>query len=296
MRSTRAPRTAERARDLLGVAADRLGVARGADVAQVERLGQQHRGGELLAAAALGVASASSISSVWAWWTTQRSRPSRLAAKSARLAARMSTRRRAPPARGSATPTETETGHGKSANSLRTSSRRRSATASAARLAGAGEHERELLAAQPRRHVGSRAPSRSTSAKRAQHLVAGVVAERVVDALEVVEVADQQRQLAARPSASIWASMPGSKPRRLRSPVSGSCSARWRRLLELARGLDRAHRLVGERAQRLQRLVGGQQPVVRVVDPHQARRAGRRGRAAARRASGGPRRAARARC
>ena len=38
--------------------------------------------------------------------------------------------------------------------------------------------------------------------------------------------------------------------------------------LEPARGLDRPHRLVGEHAQRLQRLVGGQQPVLRIVDPH----------------------------
>ena len=48
---------AELARDLLRVAPDGLGVAGGGNVAQVERLGEQHRRGELLRpTATLGVA------------------------------------------------------------------------------------------------------------------------------------------------------------------------------------------------------------------------------------------------
>ena len=64
------------------------------------------------------------------------------------------------------------------------------------RLAGAREHERELLAAEPRRHVTLAARGPQHVGEAPQHVVARVVAERVVDALEVVEVEHQQRQLA----------------------------------------------------------------------------------------------------
>ena len=95
-----------------------------------------------------------------------------------------------------ATPTDTETGHGKVENWLRTSSRRCSATASARASPAPGSTSAN---SSPPSRVGTsadaaRGPQHVGEAP--QHLVARVVAERVVDALEVVEVEHQQRQLA----------------------------------------------------------------------------------------------------
>ena len=64
--------------------------------------------------------------------------------------------------------------------------------------------------------------------------------------------------------------MPGSKPRRLRRPGQRVVGGEVAQAVELARRLDRAHRLVRERAQRLQLSVGGQQAVLGVVDPDHA--------------------------
>ena len=60
-------------------------------------------------------------------------------------------------------------------------------------LVGVGEQDGELVAAQPRDHVGVADGAAQQAADGDQELVAGVVAEGVVDLLEVVEVEQQQR-------------------------------------------------------------------------------------------------------
>ena len=134
-------------------------------------------------------------------------------------------------------------------------------------LAGAGQHERELLAAEPRGHVGVARGRPQHLGEAPQDVVAGVVAERVVDALEVVEVDHQQRQLAARAELVEVAVDRELEAAAVAQPGQRIVGGEVLEPLEPPRGLDRAHRLVGEHAQRLQRLVGGQQPVLRVVDP-----------------------------
>ena len=57
--------------------------------------------------------------------------------------------------------------------------------------------DRELVAAEARDRVAGAQLAVQARADRAQQLVAGVVAERVVDDLQVVEVQEQQRDPAA---------------------------------------------------------------------------------------------------
>ena len=121
------------------------------------------------------------------------------------------------------------------------------------RLAGAREHERELLAAEPRRHVALARCGPQHVGEAPQHLVAGVVAERVVDALEVVEVA-APAATARRPAERVEVGVDA----RLEAAAVAQAGERVvlgevAQAVELARGLDRADRLVGERPQRLQR-------------------------------------------
>ena len=290
-------REAELARDLLAVAPDRLRVARGGDVAEVERLGEQHRRRQLLRpAAALGVpqrvehlerlrvvhdaaVAAEPLGGV------QRAvgGPHQLAGV-ARLR----------PAAG--TPTETDTGQPKVANSPRTSSRTCSAAASAAASPAPGSTSAN---SSPPSRVGtsaSRAAGAQHLGEAAQDVVAGVVAERVVDALEVVEVDHQQRQLAARAELVEVPVDRELEAAAVAQPGQRIVGGEVLELLEPPRGLDRAHRLVGEHAQRLQRLGRGQQPVLRVVDPDHPVDAARPSRTAAPRPSGGSRPAARGRC
>jgi hypothetical protein len=72
---------------------------------------------------------------------------------------------------------------------------------------GAREHERELLAAEPGRLVTVIARRAQDLGEAPQHVVARVVAERIVDALEVVEVEHQKRELPA--GAERVVGMPG---------------------------------------------------------------------------------------
>ena len=58
-----------------------------------------------------------------------------------------------------------------------------------------GEHDGELVAAEPRQRVALAQRHLQPRPDLAQHLVAGVVAERVVELLEAVEVDQQQRDL-----------------------------------------------------------------------------------------------------
>jgi hypothetical protein len=55
---------------------------------------------------------------------------------------------------------------------------------------GVGQQHEELLAAEPAELVLRAQVRRASRARGDEHLVAGLVAVRVVDALEVVEVAD----------------------------------------------------------------------------------------------------------
>ena len=66
---------------------------------------------------------------------------------------------------------------------------------------------------------------RSRSATSHQDSVARVVPEAVVDGLEVVEVAEQQRQRAATPRRALASCIRSVNKVRLGSPVSGSCMA-----------------------------------------------------------------------
>ncbi len=210
----------------------------------------------------------------------QRSRPRRLAAHSARNAARESSEAQLQLAAGR--------GH---------ADRDRDAGLEALELGGGGEpqalgdrqggiavaarqHERELLAAEARREVRGAAIRLQHGGEAAQHLVAGRVAERVVDALEVVEVADQQRHGRAVPSRLRRRAQAGSRDVRVDVglEVAAVAQARERVVLgqaahrlELAQRLDGADRLVGERAQGLQPLAAREHVVGGVVDPDQAR-------------------------
>ena len=182
--------------DLLGVAADRLGVARGGDVAQVERLGQQHRGGELLGAGALGVAQRVEHLERLRVVDDAAVAPEPLGGVERAVggAHELGGVARLGPAAGD------PDGHGDRAREGRELGAHQQpqvlGDGERPRLAGAGEHERELLAAEPRRHVAGAARGPQHVGEAPQHVVARVVAERVVDALEVVEVEHQQRQLA----------------------------------------------------------------------------------------------------
>ena len=67
------------------------------------------------------------------------------------------------------------------------------------RLVAGLEDDRELVAAEPGERVVVAQELLQARADLAQHLVAGVVAERVVELLEAVEVDQEQRQLGRRP-------------------------------------------------------------------------------------------------
>ena len=70
-----------------------------------------------------------------------------------------------------------------------------SATISAcAGVAGTAQEHAELVAAEPRGRVGGAQDRAQPLAHLAEQLVAGVVAERVVELLEAVEIEQQQRQ------------------------------------------------------------------------------------------------------
>ena len=64
-------------------------------------------------------------------------------------------------------------------------------------LVGAGEEDGELVAAEPGEHVGLAHAHPQQRGDAAKQVVAGAVAERVVDVLEVVEVEHQHGAAAA---------------------------------------------------------------------------------------------------
>ena len=82
-----------------------------------------------------------------------------------------------------------------SRNGARNDSRMRASTVMVSKVACAGSSPRqdqdELVAAEPRDRVGFAYRGRETLRHRLQQLVAGIVAERVVDPLEVVEVEEE---------------------------------------------------------------------------------------------------------
>ena len=85
-------------------------------------------------------------------------------------------------------------------NERSSAARSRSPVARGAGLVAGVEHDRELVAAEPRERVARPQRLLQARADLAQHLVAGVMPERVVELLEAVEVDQQQRDLAvARP-------------------------------------------------------------------------------------------------
>ena len=166
-----------------------------------------------------------------------------------------------------ATPTDTDTWAGWSAKWSRTDRRRRSATAIAAPPSVSRQDQRELLPAEPGRDVGRARAGAQQPRERLQHAVAGGVAQRVVDALEVVEVADQQRDRAAAGDGGLHA----------RLEAAAVAQARQRVVLgevahpgQLVRRLDRGRRLVGERAQRLEPARRRDEAIGGVVDPDHA--------------------------
>ena len=88
-------------------------------------------------------------------------------------------------------------------NGWASASRIRSATVSAnARVRRCVEHDAELVAAEPRQGVDRPQDAREPRADLAQQHVAAVVAERVVQFLEVVEVDDEDGQASPRAAAA----------------------------------------------------------------------------------------------
>jgi hypothetical protein len=157
-----------------------------------------------------------------------------------------------------ARPIDTETATGRSENSSRGDGQRRHAV----RVA---QDDGELRAAEPRRHVGAaRAPAQDVG-EPAQHVVAGLLAELVVDAGELVEVADEDGYGAARGDLVLDARLEVALVAHARQRVVGGEVAQ---VLELAGRLDGADRLVGERAQGLEALGLRHEAVLGLVDPH----------------------------
>ncbi len=93
-------------------------------------------------------------------------------------------------------------------------------------LVGARQEHDELLAADPGGDVDAAGLLLEQRAEPHQHPVAQLVAVRVVDVLEVVEVEDDGPSgVPSRAARAISACMRSSSPRRLRRPVSGSTRA-----------------------------------------------------------------------
>ena len=67
------------------------------------------------------------------------------------------------------------------------------------RLLDGGLNDRELVAAESRRHVGFSEAIAQTLGDDPEQLIADRMAERVVDALELVDIDIEHRQLLARP-------------------------------------------------------------------------------------------------
>ena len=80
-----------------------------------------------------------------------------------------------------------------------TTMRRRSATRLGDALVGLGQHHDEFLAAIAREEVERPHVARDARRHLAQHFVAGGMAVRVVDALEPVDVEEEQRRPHRRP-------------------------------------------------------------------------------------------------
>ena len=91
---------------------------------------------------------------------------------------------------------------------------------------GADHHE--LVAGVPGGAAAGREALAQPLGQVDEQLVAGVVAQRVVDPLEVVEVAEQDRGPAGRRALRAGATPCGVSARRLGRPVSSSCMAWWR--------------------------------------------------------------------
>ena len=161
-------------------------------------------------------------------------------------------------------PTETEIGTGKSLELDRHLAPQALGHGQRVALADPAQHQRELLAAEADRRVVLARAGAQEVGEAAQDDVAGRVAERVVDALEVVEVADDERQRAA----------PAVEPV-LEAAAVAQAGQRVElgevaHLRERAGGLDRADGVVGEGAQRAQLVDPRQQQVDRVVGPQEA--------------------------
>ena len=93
-------------------------------------------------------------------------------------------------------------------------------------LVGLGQHEGELLASDAGGTSMRRLLTSSRRPTACERLVAGVVAEPVVDGLEVVAVGEQQAERCPpRSERASSLSITRWKPRRLSSPVSGSVLA-----------------------------------------------------------------------
>ena len=129
---------------------------------------------------------------------------------------------------------------------------------------GAGQEHGELLAAEPRGDVGAARGLAQHVGEAPQHLVARLVAERVVDALEVVEVAHQQGA-AVRAAQALEDARLELAP--IAQPGERVVLGQVAHVVELACGLERGAGLVGEGAQGLEALGGRQQVVGRVVGP-----------------------------
>ena len=121
-------------------------------------------------------------------------------------------------------PTSTSSPSSRIGGADASASSRRAVVRAAVGRAGAGQQQRELVAAEAGDRVVRAGPRRvSRVGDHVQQLVADVVAEGVVDLLEAVEVEQQQRD--GSPSASSAWAVRSARSLRLGRPVSASVSA-----------------------------------------------------------------------
>ena len=127
---------------------------------------------------------------------------------------------------------------------------------------GVGQHDAEFLASEPHRDVGVTRQVAQQFAEPDQHLVAEIMAETIVDALEMVQVADKQRDVSAAGDRFGQPAPVAHAGQRVVGREVVQASA----LLDadLARG-----DLIGEQAHGAALVVGRQQPIARILDHDQ---------------------------
>ena len=110
------------------------------------------------------------------------------------------------------------------------------------------EQDPELVAAEARNGVAGPHRLLEAGRRRGEQLVADLVSETVVDQLEAIEVEEQDRRQRRAGAAGADRLLEAvDEQGRLGSPVSGSCSARWRMSSSIELALERVGEHIGQR-------------------------------------------------